>query len=189
MPDYQLGKIYKIVCNTTGKVYYGSTCEPTLARRLAKHVGNFNGWSNGKDHFVSSFIILENNNYQIILVEKYPCDDKMELLKRERYFIENNECVNKSIPSRSAKESVQEYYKENKDNILIQKKKYYEENKNDKKEYSKNHYEENKDKIILYAKIKHNCACGGKYTNASKSTHEKTKTHLNYIANNNIDEQ
>ena len=36
MPDYSKGKIYKIVCNVTGLVYVGSTCEPTLARRLAK---------------------------------------------------------------------------------------------------------------------------------------------------------
>ncbi len=49
MPDYKLGKIYKIVCNITGKVYYGSTCEPTLARRLAKHAGNYKRWSQGKN--------------------------------------------------------------------------------------------------------------------------------------------
>ena len=36
MVNYQLGKIYKIVDNTNGNIYIGSTCEPTLARRLAK---------------------------------------------------------------------------------------------------------------------------------------------------------
>ena len=41
MIDYSKGKIYKIVCNNTGLIYIGSTCEPTLARRLAKHVGNY----------------------------------------------------------------------------------------------------------------------------------------------------
>ena len=43
MTDYQLGKIYRIVCNTTGLTYYGSTCEPTLARRLSGHVVNYKG--------------------------------------------------------------------------------------------------------------------------------------------------
>ena len=34
--NYQLGKIYKIVDNTNGNIYIGSTCETTLARRLNK---------------------------------------------------------------------------------------------------------------------------------------------------------
>ncbi len=114
MPNYQLGKIYKIVCNLTGKVYYGSTCEPTLARRLAKHVNSFNCFKNGKTNFVSSFSIIENNNYFIVLVEKYACNDKMELQQRERFYIENNDCINKNIPNRKIKE----YYQDNKDKIL-----------------------------------------------------------------------
>eukprot|EP01040_Poterioochromonas_malhamensis_P000307 gene307-329_t len=35
--NYQLGKIYRIHCNVTNKDYYGSSAEPTLARRLAGH--------------------------------------------------------------------------------------------------------------------------------------------------------
>ena len=35
MPDYNKGKIYKIVDNTNNNIYIGSTCEPTLAHRLA----------------------------------------------------------------------------------------------------------------------------------------------------------
>ena len=37
MPDYSKGKIYIIVDNTNNTVYIGSTCEPTLAHRLAQH--------------------------------------------------------------------------------------------------------------------------------------------------------
>lgn len=33
---YSRGKIYRLVCNKTGKVYYGSTID-TLIDRLAKH--------------------------------------------------------------------------------------------------------------------------------------------------------
>ena len=97
MPDYQLGKIYKIVCNLTGLTYYGSTCEPTLARRLAGHTGNFKLWK--KDNtiqYMSSFKCLEGENYEIVLVEIFSCNSKMELHQRERVFIENNVCVNKT---------------------------------------------------------------------------------------------
>jgi hypothetical protein len=44
MPNYQLGKIYKIVDNTNNNIYVGSTCEPTLARRLSGHTRNFKNW-------------------------------------------------------------------------------------------------------------------------------------------------
>ena len=51
MPDYNLAKIYKIVCNITGQQYIGSTCEPALARRLAGHVRSFKQFKNGKFSF------------------------------------------------------------------------------------------------------------------------------------------
>ena len=65
----------------------GSTCEPTLARRLAAHIGNYipHKQSN-KSSFVTSLKCFENNDYDIILLENWPpCDDKDELHKRERY--------------------------------------------------------------------------------------------------------
>lgn len=98
MPDYQQGKIYKIVCNVTGKVYYGSTIEPTLARRLSNHRQSFKKNKEGTGDILTSSKILENNNYTIVLVELYPCNSKDELLMRERYWIDNFECVNKCRP-------------------------------------------------------------------------------------------
>jgi hypothetical protein len=66
MPNnYSRGKIYKIVCRKTGLQYFGSTTEPTLARRLAGHVGNFKTWKKGNMTFVTSFTILEENDYYI----------------------------------------------------------------------------------------------------------------------------
>ncbi len=105
MPDYSLGKIYKIVCHKTGLVYIGSTCEPTLARRLAGHVGVFKRFLNGKLlKQITSCKVLENEVYEIILIESYPCESKDELHRQERFYIENNECVNKCIPSRKQEE-------------------------------------------------------------------------------------
>ena len=96
MVNYNLGKIYKIVDNTNDNIYIGSTCEPTLSRRLAKHVSNFNGYKRGKDKFMTSFKILENGDYDIILIEDFPCDNKNQLFARERYWTDNINCVNKN---------------------------------------------------------------------------------------------
>jgi hypothetical protein len=49
----------------------------------------------------TSVQLLENNNYTIVSVELFPCDSKMELHQRERYYIENKDCVNKIIPTRT----------------------------------------------------------------------------------------
>jgi len=89
MERYQKGKIYRIVCNTTDKCYIGSTCENTLARRLSKHITCYRRWMDQKDNcYISSYEIFDNNNYDIILLENYPCNNKDELHVRERWYIE-----------------------------------------------------------------------------------------------------
>ncbi len=61
MVNYSLGKIYKIVDNTNNNIYIGSTCEPTLARRLASHRTNYNNYLKEKNNFTTSFDIIKNN--------------------------------------------------------------------------------------------------------------------------------
>ena len=104
MPNYELGKIYKIIDNTNNNIYVGSTCEPTLASRLARHTFDYKYYKLGKTHYITSFKILENNDYSIILIENYPCENKDQLTQRERHFIEMLECVNKRVEGRSKKE-------------------------------------------------------------------------------------
>ena len=93
-PKYSLGKIYKIECYSTNRVYYGATCEPTLARRLAFHKLHYNRFLKGGS-FYPSHLVIENGNYAISLVESYSCKSKDELNARELHFIKNNECCNK----------------------------------------------------------------------------------------------
>jgi hypothetical protein len=195
MVNYQNGKIYKIVCNETGKIYIGSTTKKTLAMRLAQHVCNYKSFLSGGSNFTTSFDIIKNNNYDIILIELCPCNTKDELHQKERYFIENNECVNKVIPLRTQKEWAKSNYEENKNEII---------------EKNKEHYHNNKEKYILYRSQnkeqlkarnkaydekrkekmceKHECFCGGKYTTKNKIHHFKTKMHK-YFLDNNINEQ
>ena len=100
MVNYQNGKIYRIDCLSTGKVYIGSTTKETVAKRLAEHVSKFKQWKAGKSNY-TSFQIIEQGNYKITLIELYPCNSKDELSRREGFYIRSMECVNKVIPNRT----------------------------------------------------------------------------------------
>ena len=77
------------------------------------------------------------------------CSDiccKKALLKRERFWIENNNCVNKNIPSRTAKESAKAHYY----NHIEEKKQYYQDNRDKRIQYAKDYINANKDKYNEY---------------------------------------
>jgi hypothetical protein len=137
MPDYQKSKIYKIVCDVTNSTYYGSTIQ-TLSRRMTSHRIPSNGCNT--KHMIEP---------KIYLVEEYPCNNKEQLLQRERYYIENNECCNIKVPFRSKeeyKEQRKEYREKNREIINEKLKEYYHANKEQRKEYRK----KNKDIIKEY---------------------------------------
>jgi len=92
----QHGKIYKIVCNITNEVYIGSTCS-TLEKRLNIH--------RRKNNHTVSTQILERGDYDIILVQEYPCETKQELLWCERHYFDIIECINIIPPIVSAEEA------------------------------------------------------------------------------------
>lgn len=148
MIDYTNGKIYKLVCGNL--TYYGSTIQP-LYKRLYQHK---KCKINLSSKHLFNLSIETDTPVKIYLVEKYPCNDKMELERRERYYIENYECVNKQIPTRTIKEwreankdYFKDYYQENKDKLIKQNKQYYEANRNNKLEYQKQYDKANKDMI------------------------------------------
>jgi hypothetical protein len=171
MPDYKLGKIYKLINHSNDDIYIGSTCEPTLARRLTKHVCGHRYWKKTNLKYMTSFDIIETGTYEIILIEAFPCNSKDELHSREKFYIQNNNCINKSMLSVSRKqymedynksmyiknkeiikEKSKEYYEKNREKIIEQKKEYDEKNKEKKKEYMKIYTIENKEKINKYKK-------------------------------------
>lgn len=95
--DRTVGKIYEIRCNITGERYIGQTMEPTLARRLAGHRSMYNRYLAGATGGCSSFQIIDRGDYQILLLEEIPNSPSRDLLRaRERWWIDNTECVNQN---------------------------------------------------------------------------------------------
>jgi hypothetical protein len=149
----KVGMIYKIIDNTNGNIYIGSTTK-TLNRRLSSHKSEYNRYLNGKSKYTTSFEIIKNNDYRIELIKFVIYKDKIELLQRERYYIEKNTCINKKIPLRTDKE-------------------YRIDNKERKKESNKQH-----------RKIKYTCECGSSISQSAKQRHFRTLKHINFINSN-----
>ena len=135
---YRHGKIYIIRSESTRLCYIGSTIE-TLERRLQRHEGYEKEKENGKykdRKGITSLLVLIYKDYKIDLIEKFPCNNKQELLWRERFWIdlfksdeiEKHFIVNCKRPIRSEEDLKQwkkEYYEKNKEKILEYKKEYH----------------------------------------------------------------
>jgi len=204
MPNYQTGKIYKIISPHTEKCYVGSTTLKYLSTRMAQHREDL---KKGKN--ITSKYILELGNYKIVLIELYPCNSKDELIARERHYIENLDCLNKHIPGRTKKEYYQdnkdiycqkgkEYRLENKDIINQQLKEYRLKNKDKIKEYRLKNKDKIKEKVKEYqlknkdkisenraerSKIKITCECGKEVPKCSIARHKKSQRHIDIINN------
>jgi len=152
--NYQLGKIYKLE-SPSGLIYIGSTCEPTLAKRMANHRTSYRNYINGKPKSRTTSIKLFEEDYEntkIYLIEDYPCDSKDQLLKREGEIIKQYNCVNRGIAGQTKKECDRAYQKRNKERIRHQRKEYYAKNAEKIKATSKRYIENNKQKITTQHK-------------------------------------
>jgi len=142
---YNHGKIYRLVNDVDKEEYIGSTCNP-LCKRLWWHRSDAKKKPTSRvyEHMLKVGI----EHFKIILVEQYPCENKMELLRRERYWIhELNPSLNHYFPSRSTTERSKEYYEINRDTILEKKKEYNEKHKDIIAGKMIKHYHKNKVEI------------------------------------------
>jgi hypothetical protein len=152
--DYSQVCIYKICCKdiSINDIYVGHTtnfeqrknshkrsCE-TLNKniRLYNFIRENGGW----------------DNWTMIQIETCNCNNKREAEMKERYWIETlNSKLNCNMPITTKEEKEkqkQDWYEENKQEILEKAKENYEENKEQKLEYQKQYVEENKEHFKSY---------------------------------------
>ena len=163
--NYKKVIIYKLVCNDLliTDLYVGHTTDFT--NRKKSHKGcSLNANYTGYNCKVYKMIREKGgwNNWSMIEIEKYPCNDDNEARARERYWYEVlNANMNTQCPILNVDEK-----------------------KHKIKEYGNNYYVQNKDNIKQKKNEKHQCLCGGCYTTVNKSIHYKTKKHLKYTQEN-----
>ena len=151
--------IYKLTDLDTGKVYIGST-KQGLSRRLASHKSLA---KNGR-----SCCTCKDFNWQNVEIEEIELVE-VDHFQRERYHIENTDCVNKRSPIISEEER-KEYQKE-------KNKKWRENNKEHEKEHSKEWYQNNKER----RRQKITCECGSIVCRGDLLKHKRTKKHQKFL--------
>jgi predicted GIY-YIG superfamily endonuclease len=110
--DYSKGKIYKIIDESNGDLYIGSTIQTLKARN----------WGH---HMIRDYNKIREN-CKISLIEDYPCNSKKELVKREQYWIDRTDCINKTRSYRTPgqkKESMRNHKEMNRERCLLLQKK------------------------------------------------------------------
>jgi hypothetical protein len=196
--DYSKSCIYKIVCKNPEIMdcYVGSTTN--LIKRRYQHKSCCNNINN-KHHNLYVYEFIRSNggfeNWDFIQIQKFNCDNKEELHRRERYYIETlMSTLNKIRPTRTQREYQQDnrelfnkirkkYYKQHKEIISEKAKNYREKNREIISEKAKNYREQNREIISEKAKEKMTCECGIIYNKSNKSHHYKTHKHQNYLNN------
>ncbi len=97
--DFSKTKIYKIVCKDVSipDLYVGHTTN--IVKRRSNHKDACCKEHNKEYNHYKYIFIRENggwDNFEIVLMEDYPCNNVEEATRRERYWIENlNASLNK----------------------------------------------------------------------------------------------
>ena len=102
--------IYKLQ-DKNGLVYFGSTRQ-RLYQRFAEH-----RYRNHKRPSTSK--LLDHDSMEVSILEEYDCIEPYNetfIKTRERYYIENFECVNKRVPLRTQKERTELKKEQEKEN-------------------------------------------------------------------------
>lgn len=145
--DYNNVMIYKLVCRDTNitELYVGHTTDWRTRKNLHKSCCCN---ENSKGYNQKKYVVIRENgnwdNWEMILVEKYPCKDSLEARQREHYWEEQ---LASQMNMRRAYTNRKEYLQHNIDRIKEYQKEYYQQNKEQKKEQTKEYYQQKKEQF------------------------------------------
>jgi hypothetical protein len=190
--DYSKVVIYKIVCKNLDitECYVGHTTNFTK-RKYTHHMLCTD--LTCKNSHLKVYQMIRNNgnweNWEMIEIEKYPCNDFNEARSRERYWYEKlNSKLNSIKPIETKEERKLRkheydkiydpiYYQSNKEEIKAKVKKYADNNKELICKRTKTYRENNKEEIQAKKAKPIVCECGITATTCHYQRHRRTKLH------------
>ena len=197
---YEHGKIYKLIDNTTGMFYIGSTALSRLDHRLRKHIerSKHDKYKNTKLYKQFTFDKLKSGEIKIIQLAEINVKNKRELEKLENEYIEkeinNVLCLNTHKSFLSYEDKVirnfkyqEKYREENKDILREKHKEYRKQNHEHYLQYDRERLKNeerrqyNIEKSRKFRNKLYVCVCGSTFKMDAKSKHFKTKKHQQYM--------
>ena len=161
MPNYKLGKIYKIVNSVDDKVYVGHTTERLLCNRMTGHRARARQ-NNLKYKLFEHMRKIGVKHFRIVLVEHFPCTCKDDLTAREEFWRKKlNATLIANVCHRST-----EY------------KKQYDQ------QFRDTHKAERKAYMAKYNKVQVECLCGTVCNRSSKGRHRNSDKHQKWLTKN-----
>ena len=186
--DYSKSIIYKICCKDPEikDIYIGSTTNFT--KRKSRHKQSCININTKVYNFIRNNGNWEN--WDMVMIEEYKdCESKIQLLKKERFYTDELKATlnmyNAISNVEEKRQKNREYNIKHKDRLKELKKKYNLENRNKVFIQRKAYREKHREQIQKKQKIKMNCICGCSFNKKSKSRHEKTKKHIQYLETQN----
>ena len=137
--NYQNGKIYCVRNSVDDDIYVGSTTQPLSKRSTKKEE---------KKHYklYQKMNEVGIDNFYIELFEKYPCDSKEELFRKEGEVMrELKPILNSKIQGRT----LEEWLDDNKEYLTQERKNRYERNKDQILEKKKEYWKGKRDELLL----------------------------------------
>lgn len=146
---------------TTPIIFYKFVCENPEIKSCCNNNKN-------KKYEIKIYKIIRDNGgwdqWKMIEINRQICKDKVDACKIEQQYIEELQSnMNTYYALRTR--TPEQYYLDNKEQII---------------EQNKNYKLENKEKLAEKSNKKKDCECGQKYTHSNKSRHLKTIKHLKY---------
>ena len=163
---YEKAYTYAIRSHQTDNIYIGSTSE-FICKRMQHHKYKYKIFLKTNLLYVTSYEILKYDDAYIEIIEEYENITRDTLRKYEGNLIRNIPCVNKFIPTRTARE----YRADNREKYQL-----YEKTPNCRKTRK-----EYRDKNIEKINETLECLCGVKHSYRNKGKHVKSKKHQEFL--------
>ena len=136
--------------------YVGST-GLTLYDRMYRHKSNHKSWQEGKQHYCSSYEIIQHDEYEVMIIEEVANETEYDLRCRERFWIDwygIDNLVNKSRPLptieeklENSKKRTQKYRDANRDKVNRQQNERRAANRDERNRKKREYRSANRDEI------------------------------------------
>jgi len=195
--DYAKTIIYKLVHKddlNDENIYTGHTTDMRVRKNL--HKSDCNNPNSDKYNQKNYKYIRENGGWDewlMIEIEKYPCNDVNEAIARERVIqAEMKAKLNDNVPGRTKKEwgidkreklseKRKQYYQDNRESILEKVSNYVQNNRDKVLENKKQYYQDNRENLAEKAKQKITCDhCGSIVRIHGIQKHKRTQKCINF---------